>query len=49
MALESSLPCSEGPAVGTSPERNEFSPHLHTVSLRSVLILTSHLHIKQQI
>jgi len=43
MKTEVSLPCSHDPAIGPHPESGGSSPH--TVSLRSILMLSSHLRL----
>jgi len=47
MEAEGSLPCSQQPASGSYPEPGDLTPHTHTnsLSLRSTLILSSHLHL----
>jgi hypothetical protein len=43
MEPESSLPCTQEPATGPYPEPDEASPHVQSVSLRCIQILSSHL------
>jgi len=43
MESECSLPCSQQPATDSYPERDVFCPH--EIPLRSVLILSVHLHL----
>jgi hypothetical protein len=45
MKLESSLRCSQQPATCHSPEPDEFIPRPPTTSLRSILILFTHLRL----
>jgi hypothetical protein len=47
MKPEVSLPCLQQPAIGPYLEPNESSPHppTHPISLRSILILSSHLRL----
>jgi hypothetical protein len=44
METENSLPCSQQPATVTYPEPDEYSPYSNPLSVRSILILYSHLH-----
>jgi hypothetical protein len=46
MELEGISQCLQQPAIGPYPELHESSPyHPHTISLRSILILYSHLRL----
>jgi hypothetical protein len=46
MEPKGSSPCSQEPAAGSSLEPDKFSPQLpHPISLRSILISSSHLHL----
>jgi hypothetical protein len=46
MEPEDSLRCSQDPSIGTYPEPDESSPNSHPISLRSILILPSHLRLR---
>jgi len=48
MVPEVSLPCSQEPATGPCSESDESSPQLPTLSVRSILILSAHLHLLLQ-
>jgi hypothetical protein len=46
MEPDDSLPCSQEPDAGSYPEPDESSPyHPHSVFLRLIVILSSHLHL----
>jgi hypothetical protein len=40
-----SLPCSQGPSTGPTPEPDQSSPYHPILSLRSILILSAHLRL----
>jgi len=42
MELKGSLPCSQQPSTGPYPEPGAYSPHPHNLSLRSILMSSSH-------
>jgi hypothetical protein len=44
MKPEDSLPCSQGPSTGPYPEPDQSNPY-HPISLRSILILFTHLRL----
>jgi hypothetical protein len=45
MEAEHSLPCSQEPATDFRPETDKSSPHPHPMSLRSILVISSHLRL----